>query len=1088
MDFTQIGMEAVLKMADWLEGTKKYQDSLDDMNSETDKSVGILNKLGDSVSMVGMASVAAAGLIAAGLVAGLVKLGQAAWDAGVMFDEAFDTITIKTGATGQELATLQNDLKDVFTSVPTDAQSAAAAISTLNSKLELSGPVLQGVTEAVLEMSRMTKSSVDGNADALSDVANKWNISGDQLVGVLDKVFVAAQESGGEVGSLMGQLGSYGAILQEMGYDLTSSIALLANFEEAGVNAGQAVMGMRTAAVVFTKAGVDIDTGLAVVAQEIKSSTTDIDALTIATKFFGARAAPEMITAIRNGAFDIAAMSTVLQTAQGSIMNTAAATMDAAEKFTIMKNQATTALQPIGTELYNLASTLMGQLMPAVTWFANWFTTTLAPSIMAAMPSITLFITEGLQKIVNFLMVTLPAAITWFQTYWPLIQAGMVGLSVIIFAALLPALAAAITGFLSAAAAGLTMIGTFLIAIAPIALLIAAIGALYLAWKNNWGGMRDTLTGVWESFLNMLSALHDWLAVKIPEGIAIVKGWFQDWQDLMIKIYGFFGIDLEAIWARLVEWFGVIVEWLQPVLDGLGKLWQGFKDVAEAAGVATTNAWNAAKGFLASGQAGSDAAPGLYAFANAMFAAAQAKAAYESGGFTTAPGQQEGVFGVFAGGPVGPPVPIPELPQLPPFDDLFGDMFGPGGGGGGGRGATGQTQAFVDVITEAEQALIDFEKAVKSLITNAINAYTDSVGEQMRMQAQMDLAMGNITQDTYDLREAYSYMLQDMETLNQLLDDGRISWEVYVGVMADGTVTVEEMTEALGDQAYWLEEWNLVTDESIEALQKLKDAMSSTFTDDTEEFNAAQQTLSDSMASVQSQMALISQQPMLTAFQQAQLDELQARYDGLQTAYEENARVHEEATRRIIFDLIAQQAAIDGVSQGEGLMLTALAEQWGLVDTAALGATQAVMDALAYYAETGDLAGALAMIQALADAWGEVGNTIGQGREELDPYIPHSPPPLAKGLNAITKALEGANEMYNSFYKSLSDGTLSAGFAASMNAPSIAPSFSNAPGYVEGNRTVNVNMGGVAINNGMEVAAFEGAVQRIVRKELGVKA
>lgn len=1074
MDFTQIGMEAVLKMADWLEGTKKYQDSLDDMNSETDKSVGILNKLGDSVSMVGMASVAAAGLIAAGLVAGLVKLGQAAWDAGVMFDEAFDTITIKTGATGQELATLQNDLKDVFTSVPTDAQSAAAAISTLNSKLELSGPVLQGVTEAVLEMSRMTKSSVDGNADALSDVANKWNISGDQLVGVLDKVFVAAQESGGEVGSLMGQLGSYGAILQEMGYDLTSSIALLANFEEAGVNAGQAVMGMRTAAVVFTKAGVDIETGLAVVAQEIKSSTTDIDALTIATKFFGARAAPEMITAIRNGAFDIAAMSTVLQTAQGSIMNTAAATMDAAEKFQLMKQKATDALQPVGTELYNLASILMGQLMPAVTWFANWFTTTLAPSIMAAMPSITLFITEGLQKIVNFLMVTLPAAITWFQTYWPLIQAGMVGLSVIIFAALLPALAAAITGFLSAAAAGLTMIGTFLIAIAPIALLIAAIGALYLAWTNNWGGMRDTLTGVWESFVQMLGALKDWFERKIPEAIAWVMEKFQWWQDLMIKIYGFFGIDLEKVWSTMVGWFEKIVLFLDPVIQGIKDLWQQLVNLGIAAGESVGGLVSSAKAMIATGVAANSAIPSINAYMAALNAASSIGA---SGG---------GIDAFFKdaatpGGVYQSVVP----PSMPSFDDIWEGIGGIGGGGGGGGGEA--AKAVVDVITEAEQAVIDFEKAVKSLISNAINAYTDSVGEQMRMQAQMDLAMGNITQDTYDLREAYSYMLQDMETLNQLLDDGRISWEVYVGVMADGTVTVEEMTEALGDQAYWLEEWNLVTDESTEALQKLKDAMQSTFSDDTEEYNAAQQSLSDSMASVQSQMALISQQPALTPFQQAQLDELQARYDGLATAYEENARVHEEATRRIIFDLIAQQAAIDGVSQGEVLMLTALAEQWGLVDTAALGATQAVMDALAYYAETGDLAGALAMIQALADAWGEVGNTIGQGNDELEPYIPKSPPPLAKGLKAITAALEDTMGTYNSFYKSLADGTLSAGFAASMNAPSMAPSFSNAPGYVEGGRTVNVNMGGVAINNGMEAAAFEGTVQRIVRKELGVR-
>jgi hypothetical protein len=222
------------------------------------------------------------------------------------------------------------------------------------------------------------------------------------------------------------------------------------------------------------------------------------------------------------------------------------------------------------------------------------------------------------------------------------------------------------------------------------------------------------------------------------------------------------------------------------------------------------------------------------------------------------------------------------------------------------------------------------------------------------------------------------------------------------------------------------------------------------------------------MDEVARRMGVLASRGDLTTFEQAKLAELQAQYDALQEQYQENALVHQQATRQILFDLIAQQAAIDGIDQAELAMLTALAEGWNLIDDATANATASIMEAMAYFAETGDMEGFLAMIDAIILA--------------MDPLLPGSPPPLAKGLKAITKQMGGLIQSYDKFSGILADGTLSAGFTTSMNAPSVAPSYSAAPNYFEGNKTVNVNMGGISMNEGMNATQLEALIIRTVKK------
>lgn len=61
-------------------------------------------------------------------------------------------------------------------------------------------------------------------------------------------------------------------------------------------------------------------------------------------------------------------------------------------------------------------------------------------------------------------------------------------------------------------------------------------------------------------------------------------------------------------------------------------------------------------------------------------------------------------------------------------------------------------------------------------------------------------------------------------------------------------------------------------------------------------------------------------------------------YDKLKEQFTTNADEHDEATKRILFDIMTQRAAIGGLTEDEMDMLQDIAGQWGLIDTATLNA------------------------------------------------------------------------------------------------------------------------------------------------------
>jgi len=102
--------------------------------------------------------------------------------------------------------------------------------------------------------------------------------------------------------------------------------------------------------------------------------------------------------------------------------------------------------------------------------------------------------------------------------------------------------------------------------IAIIAAVIAVVALLALAWKNDWGGIREKFATVKDFLVRAFETVSEWLKTKIPAAIKIVKGWIN---DHLIKPFN----DVKDAISGVIDWIGNLIDkftsiklpdWLTP--------------------------------------------------------------------------------------------------------------------------------------------------------------------------------------------------------------------------------------------------------------------------------------------------------------------------------------------------------------------------------------------------------------------------------------------------------------------------------------------------------------------------------------------
>lgn len=299
------------------------------------------------------------------LTAPLVAIGGVAVKAALDVDEALDIIARGTGAQGEALKGLEQEWRKLATSVTQSFEDSAKVIADYNTRLGLTGKALRDLSKQALDASRMIGEDVNAIVSESAKAMQSWGVEANQMSVFLDKIFKASQDTGVGMSTLSSQLYYYAASLKSLGFDLDSSIALLAQFEREGVNVERIMSAMTMGLNRMAREGVDnVSQAFIQLIREIQNAKTETEAATIATKIFG-RSGAEMAVAIREGRFSVEALADALQRADGIIQQTSASTDSFDEKIVRVKNSIKLALEPLGTEMLNIAESAIPRLQRA---------------------------------------------------------------------------------------------------------------------------------------------------------------------------------------------------------------------------------------------------------------------------------------------------------------------------------------------------------------------------------------------------------------------------------------------------------------------------------------------------------------------------------------------------------------------------------------------------------------------------------------------------------------------------------------------------------------------------------------------------
>ena len=338
-----------------------------------DKARKELDKLSESTATTSQKMMRGAAAAGAGILAGATAIGVGLYAIGSQFDDAFDTIRVGTGATGDALEGLKNDMKAVASAVPTSFGDAGTAVAELNTRLGLTGAPLQTMSQQMLELSRITKSDLQGNLTAVSAVMQNFGISSDQQSSKLDLLFRASQNSGLSVQELGAQMSDAGVVLRELGLGFDQSAALLATLGKAGVNVGDVMPAMSRALATAAKEGKDASTVFSDTFAAIKNAPSDVAASGVALEVFGAKAGPKLAALIREGKLSYEDMMASIADGD-SIMKAGSDTQDFGEKLTTLKNRVFLAIEPIATRVFNAIGDAVDKLSPKIEELAKWMT------------------------------------------------------------------------------------------------------------------------------------------------------------------------------------------------------------------------------------------------------------------------------------------------------------------------------------------------------------------------------------------------------------------------------------------------------------------------------------------------------------------------------------------------------------------------------------------------------------------------------------------------------------------------------------------------------------------------------------------
>jgi TP901 family phage tail tape measure protein len=289
----------------------------------------------------------------------LVAVGAASVAAFNDLDGALDTVAKKTGATGEELSNMQDIVKNLATSIPTDFGTAGEAVGEVATRFELTGDELEKLSAKFIKFADLNNTDVSSAIDNVQAAMAAFNLDADSAADVLDMLNKAGQETGVSVDELTQNLLTNQTALQEMGLSIEDSIGLLASFEKNGINSSDVLGGLKKALQNAAKQGVPMKKALVDLQKDLQNASTDTEAMQAAMELFGNKAGPAIAKAVEEGKLSLTDFSDALEDWGGSVDDTFENTLDPIDSFKTTFNE----IKILGAEV---GGTLLEVLEPVL--------------------------------------------------------------------------------------------------------------------------------------------------------------------------------------------------------------------------------------------------------------------------------------------------------------------------------------------------------------------------------------------------------------------------------------------------------------------------------------------------------------------------------------------------------------------------------------------------------------------------------------------------------------------------------------------------------------------------------------------------
>ena len=373
-------------MAEGVTVANAFVQIMPSMEGATDS---ITNAILPGVNKAGSKAGSSFGSMFTGKLGGLLKgfgaaaLGYFAFDAlkdsFVEVESGFNNVIKATGATGEAAEQLKDVYLDVSGSVAGSFEEIGAAVGELNTRLGLEGEALEDASEAAMKFAKVN--GVDATV-AIQDVSRMMNnagISADEYAHVLDVLTVASQQSGIDVNKLAESVTANAASFRQLGFSTEESIAMLAQFEKAGVDTSSVLAGMKKGVSNWAKEGKSAQDGFAEFVSGVEDGSIDMQQ---AIEIFGAKAGVSMYDAAKTGQLSWDEMySAISEGSDGALDEVYRNTLTAQEKFDILGKKVQTGFYEIIEPIVDAIEPYMDDIIAAIAEGIEFVVNDLVPKV-----------------------------------------------------------------------------------------------------------------------------------------------------------------------------------------------------------------------------------------------------------------------------------------------------------------------------------------------------------------------------------------------------------------------------------------------------------------------------------------------------------------------------------------------------------------------------------------------------------------------------------------------------------------------------------------------------------------------------------